>query len=323
MAKNYHSKQQLNQLGQEYSVLVQQGYGTTAEQRTPRQKEIAQQIIGGTQRLLYHLARRIIQGQGYTISASQGKKVTLKVKDPRIGSFYRGTKAFEKELSLDDLVNVAAVTIIERLHKYQPAKSSVVNFVCYNAAATIYREAHQKLGLVRIPVHKQEQIRKYLLQHNLQDGSDGSFSRNKLISRLSSRDNGLRIGTRQAALIYLALTGDYAPLDEPAPDYKKNNTPADEKLESRIRDKTVIDPVDEIARKELAEKTFQLLSTFTEREQKVLNQRFGIGTGDDKDLDEVAKENDVTRERIRQIEAKALGKLRHPSRSDILEKFIE
>ena len=67
----------------------------------------------------------------------------------------------------------------------------------------------------------------------------------------------------------------------------------------------------------------EVLSTLTDREQRVLRLRFGLDDGHDRTLEEVGKEFNVTRERIRQIEAKALRKLRHPSRSRRLKDYLE
>ncbi len=73
----------------------------------------------------------------------------------------------------------------------------------------------------------------------------------------------------------------------------------------------------------LKEQLDEVLDTLTEREQKVLRLRFGMNDGRARTLEEVGKEFDVTRERIRQIEAKALRKLRHPSRSRKLRDYLE
>ena len=73
----------------------------------------------------------------------------------------------------------------------------------------------------------------------------------------------------------------------------------------------------------LTEQTRKVLATLTPREEKVLRMRFGIGERADHTLEEVGQDFDVTRERIRQIEAKALKKLRHPSRSKRLRPFLE
>lgn len=73
----------------------------------------------------------------------------------------------------------------------------------------------------------------------------------------------------------------------------------------------------------LKEQLVEVLDTLTDREQKVLKLRFGLEDGRSRTLEEVGKEFDVTRERIRQIEAKALRKLRHPSRSKKLKDYLE
>jgi RNA polymerase primary sigma factor len=104
-------------------------------------------------------------------------------------------------------------------------------------------------------------------------------------------------------------------------------TPVGEEEDSHlgdfIEDKKVINPAEAIVNLNLAEQTRRVLSTLTTREEKVLRMRFGIGEESDHTLEEVGQDFNVTRERIRQIEAKALRKLRHPSRSNKLKTFIE
>ena len=90
-----------------------------------------------------------------------------------------------------------------------------------------------------------------------------------------------------------------------------------------IEDKTTILPLEAAINSDLEEQTGRILSTLTEREEKVLRMRFGIGIKSDHTLEEVGQEFGVTRERIRQIEAKALRKLRHPSRSKRLKTFVK
>ena len=104
-------------------------------------------------------------------------------------------------------------------------------------------------------------------------------------------------------------------------------TPVGEEEDSHlgdfIEDKKVINPAEAIVNLNLAEQTRRVLATLTAREEKVLRMRFGIGEESDHTLEEVGQDFNVTRERIRQIEAKALRKLRHPSRSNKLKAFIE
>jgi len=90
-----------------------------------------------------------------------------------------------------------------------------------------------------------------------------------------------------------------------------------------IEDTTIALPVDEATKHNLTESTRGVLGSLTAREAKVLRMRFGIDMNTDHTLEEVGKQFDVTRERIRQIEAKALRKLRHPTRSDHLRSFID
>ncbi|MBM4307181.1 MAG: RNA polymerase sigma factor RpoD [Deltaproteobacteria bacterium] len=90
-----------------------------------------------------------------------------------------------------------------------------------------------------------------------------------------------------------------------------------------IEDKGIVSPMDAVINSNLAEHTRKILSTLTAREEKVLRKRFGIGEKYDHTLEEVGQDFDVTRERIRQIEAKALRKLRHPSRARKLKSFLE
>lgn len=104
-------------------------------------------------------------------------------------------------------------------------------------------------------------------------------------------------------------------------------TPVGEEEDSHlgdfIEDKKVINPAEAIVNLNLAEQTRRVLATLTPREEKVLRMRFGIGEESDHTLEEVGQDFNVTRERIRQIEAKALRKLRHPSRSNKLKAFVD
>jgi RNA polymerase primary sigma factor len=97
----------------------------------------------------------------------------------------------------------------------------------------------------------------------------------------------------------------------------------DSHLGDFIEDKRVASPVDAVINLNLSEQTRKALATLTPREEKVLRMRFGIGEKADHTLEEVGQDFTVTRERIRQIEAKALRKLRHPSRRRELKSFIE
>ena len=97
----------------------------------------------------------------------------------------------------------------------------------------------------------------------------------------------------------------------------------DSHLGDFIEDEQAPAPTDAVALSLLKEQLIHVLDTLTPREEKVLRLRYGIDDGKPRTLEEVGKEFNVTRERIRQIEAKALRKLRHPSRSKKLKEFID
>ena len=97
----------------------------------------------------------------------------------------------------------------------------------------------------------------------------------------------------------------------------------DSHLGDFIEDKSIVSPSDAVISLSLGDQTRKVLATLTPREEKVLRMRFGIGEKADHTLEEVGQDFEVTRERIRQIEAKALRKLRHPSRSRQLKAFVE
>jgi RNA polymerase primary sigma factor len=97
----------------------------------------------------------------------------------------------------------------------------------------------------------------------------------------------------------------------------------DSHLGDFIEDQNIDSPIDAASMEGLKEATQYVLSGLTPREAKVLRMRFGIDMNTDHTLEEVGKQFDVTRERIRQIEAKALRKLRHPTRSEQLRSFLD
>jgi len=97
----------------------------------------------------------------------------------------------------------------------------------------------------------------------------------------------------------------------------------DSHLGDFIEDTNAVSPIDAVIRQSLKEHTEEVLRTLTPREEQVLKLRFGIGDGTEHTLEEVGRTFNVTRERIRQIESKALRKLRHPTRASLLKPFLD
>jgi RNA polymerase primary sigma factor len=97
----------------------------------------------------------------------------------------------------------------------------------------------------------------------------------------------------------------------------------DAHLGDLIEDKNAIQPIDATIQSNLRETTTHILASLTPREERIVRMRFGLGMNSDHTLEEVGQQFSVTRERIRQIEAKALRKLKHPSRSRVLRSFLD
>jgi RNA polymerase primary sigma factor len=97
----------------------------------------------------------------------------------------------------------------------------------------------------------------------------------------------------------------------------------DTHLGDLIEDKNALAPIDAMIQSNLRETTTRILASLTPREERIVRMRFGLGMNSDHTLEEVGQQFSVTRERIRQIEAKALRKLKHPSRSRVLRSFLD
>jgi len=97
----------------------------------------------------------------------------------------------------------------------------------------------------------------------------------------------------------------------------------DSRLGDLIEDKNAVLPIDAAIQSNLRETTTRMLASLTPREERIVRMRFGIGMNSDHTLEEVGQQFSVTRERIRQIEAKAIRKLKHPSRSRELRSFLD
>ena len=97
----------------------------------------------------------------------------------------------------------------------------------------------------------------------------------------------------------------------------------DSRLGDLIEDKNAVLPIDAAIQSNLRETTSRILASLTPREERIVRMRFGLGMNSDHTLEEVGQQFSVTRERIRQIEAKALRKLKHPNRSRVLRSFLD
>ncbi len=220
-------------------------------------------------------------------------------------------KYTNRGLQFLDLIQEGNIGLMKAVDKFEWQRGyKFSTYATWWIRQAITRAIADQARTIRIPVHMIETM-------------------NKLIrtSRGLVQDLGREPSTEEIAATMKLPVEKVRKIMKIAKEPISLETPIGEEEDSHlgdfIEDKKVASPLESAIRKNLHQQVRKVLNTLTEREEKVLRWRFGIGEQTDHTLEEVGQEFDVTRERIRQIEAKALRKLRHPSRSKQLKSFME
>lgn len=214
-------------------------------------------------------------------------------------------------LSLDDLIQEGNLGLIEAAKRFQPTRST--RYMSY-ATWWIYQKIHRAIAdqarTIRIPVHMADTISKLLkIGHSLAQEYGREPTAAEIGKEMEISPDKVR-GIIKVAQLPVSLE---SPMGEEE----------DSHLGDFIEDRNALLAADAASKQLLKEQIDDVLSTLTPREQRVLQLRFGLEDGRSRTLEEVGKEFNVTRERIRQIEAKALRRLRHPTRSRKLKDYLE
>lgn len=223
-------------------------------------------------------------------------------------------KRFGNRLDFDDLEQVGFIGLIKAANRFNISQGTAFStYAVFWIKQTISREIMDNGYAIRIPVHMMERINKVIA---IDSQLSGEYT--KVIQRipLIADETGLSEEEVRECLILKKNYLTYASLDSPIGEEEDSflgemipdtETPSVEDIVSNI-----------LLRKQLEES----LSTLTLREQQIIRLRFGLDDGCPKTLEVVGQSFNVTRERIRQIEAKALRKMKHPSRSRKLKDFL-
>lgn len=220
-------------------------------------------------------------------------------------------KYTNRGLQFLDLIQEGNIGLMKAVDKFEYKRGyKFSTYATWWIRQAITRAIADQARTIRIPVHMIETINKlirtsrYLIQEFGREPTPEEIAE-KMELPVEKVRKVLKIGKEPISL--------ETPIGEEE----------DSHLGDFIEDKSVISPSDAVISGNLAEQVRNVLATLTPREEKVLRMRFGIGEKSDHTLEEVGQDFDVTRERIRQIEAKALRKLRHPTRAKQLKPFVE